>query len=221
MLKLTDIDHEDLEYLLAEIESSFNIRFEYDELSLKMTFGEVCDAIIQKIQLDHSDDCTTQQMFYKLRTSIVDTLGYDHNKINPDTLLNEFLPRKDRILFTKQLENNLGIELSLLGPPNFIIYTLLVVLFTSFIGFFFSWKIGITGFTLSIIGFMLSAKFGKELNFKTVRELVKSITMNKYLKSRRNPETINKNEIEDNLINLFSYRFDLDKSSLSRDATFL
>ena len=112
MLTLKNIDREDLEDLVAEIELSFGIWFDYDELSLEITFGEFCDFIIHKIKLDHINDCTTQQMFYKLRVSIAETLNYDYDKINPDTPLDELLPLKDRIILTKQLENNLGIKLS-------------------------------------------------------------------------------------------------------------
>ncbi len=46
-------------------------------------------------------------------------------------------------------------------------------------------------------------------------------TRENYLKSRRNPNTFNKNEIEKVLTDWFSNDLDLDKSKLTRDAKFV
>jgi len=68
--QLKNIDPEDISDTLAKIENSFGIKFGKTELAKTMTFGELCDIICSRIELEHSDDCTTQQAFYKIRQSI-------------------------------------------------------------------------------------------------------------------------------------------------------
>lgn len=68
--ELNNIDPENIEDLLVKVEKSFNIKFVGNELIALLTFGELCDHIVNKIKLDHSDNCTTQQAFYKLRNAI-------------------------------------------------------------------------------------------------------------------------------------------------------
>lgn len=57
---LKNVDPEDVEELLAKVEKSFDIKFVGNELIHIETFGELCDHIVNKIQLDHADDCTSQ-----------------------------------------------------------------------------------------------------------------------------------------------------------------
>ena len=72
--ELRNIDQEEFEELLLKVEDSFGIKFNEQELALNQTFGELCDQIKNKIQLEKTDDCTTQQAYYKLRKSFVKTL---------------------------------------------------------------------------------------------------------------------------------------------------
>lgn len=219
--ELKDIHPEDISDLLVKVERSFKIKFEDKELMHLSTFGELCDQIINKIQLYNSDDCTSQQAFYKLRDAISSTLQIDKKTISTNFPLADLLPRKSRHLATKKLEETLGFELNILRPPHWITITLTILLFASLIGIFFYWQIGLFGLLLSIAGFWLAGKIGNELDLQTVGQVVEKMKRENYLKSRRNPNTFNKNEIEQILIDWFSNEFDLDKSKLTREATFV
>ena len=217
--KLDNIDPEDIEDLLVKVEKSFNIKFVGNELVGLSTFGEVCDHITNKIELDHSENCTKQQAFYKLRNAISSTLNIDN--IKTDTLLAEILPRQNRISAVPQIENKLGFKLSFLRPTYFVSGTLLIVLLASFVGLFINWKFGLSGILFSVAGFLIADKFGKEIDIRTVGELTEKMARENYLNSRRNPATFNKNEIENILKEWFSKDLDLDKTMLSRDAKFV
>ncbi len=217
--KLNNIDPEDIEDLLVKVEKSFNIKFVGNELVGLSTFGEVCDHITNKIELDHSDNCTKQQAFYKLRNAISSTLKIDN--IKTDTLLAEILPRQNRISAVRQIENKLGFNLSFLRPTHFVSGTFLIVLLASIVGLFINWKFGLSGLLLSIAGLHIAYKFGKETDLKTVGELTEKMTRENYLKSRRNSKTFNRKEIENILIEWFSKDLDLDKTALTRDAKFV
>lgn len=213
-IELKNIDQEDIEDLLVKVEESFDIKFVDNELANIQTFGEMCDHIKGKIQLDHSDDCTTQQAFYKLRDALITFLQVDKENITPDTLLADLLPRHTRKTKTKQLEKYLGFKFSILRPPHFVTGFLLLLLLASVIGLFFSWQLGLTGLGLSIGGLWLASKTGNELDLKTVGQLTEKMTRENYLKSRRNPKTYNDNEIEKVLTDWFSNDLGIDKSKL-------
>ena len=217
--KLDNIDPEDIEDLLVKVEKSFNIKFVGNELVGLSTFGEVCDHITNKIELDHSDNCTKQQAFYKLRNAISSTLNIDN--IKTDTHLAEILPRQNRISAVRQIENKLGFKLSFLRPTHFVSGTFIIVLLASIVGLFINWKFGLSGLLLSIAGLHIAYKFGKEIDLKTVGELTEKMARENYLKSRRNSKTFNKKEIENVLREWFSKDLDLDKTALTRDAKFV
>ncbi|MCZ8145773.1 hypothetical protein [Flavobacterium sp.] len=184
------------------------------------TFGEFCDYISNKIKLENQESCTKQQAFNKLREAFSTILLIDRKSITPSLPLNQIFPRKNRRLVVKKLENNLGFELNILRAPNWITATLTITLLVSLVMVFFSGRIGTAGIIISICCLWLSSRFGKEFDVKTVREVVEKMTRENYLKSRRDPTTFNKTEIEAVLINWFAEDLELEKSGLTREATF-
>ncbi len=216
--ELKNIDPEDIEDLLIKVEDSFEIKFADNELAHVQTFGEICDHIKKKIQLDHIDDCTTQQAFYKLRSTLVSALHVDTEKITPDTLLQDLLPRRIRKSKAQQIEQSLGFKLSLLRPPHYVTGFLVLLLLTSLVALAFTWQFGLAGLGLSIGGLWLAAKTGNELDLKTVGQLAEKMTRENYLRSRRNPKTYNDNEIEKVLTDWFSNDLGIDKCKLTREA---
>lgn len=217
-IELKNIDPEDIEDLLVKVEDSFDIKFVDNELAHVQTFGEMCDHIKGKIQLENTDDCTSQQAFYKLRTSIATTLQLDKDELTLDTLLTDLLPRQTRRTKTKKIEHELGFKLSLLRPPHFVTGFLALLLLVSFIGVFFNWQVGLMGLGLSIGGLWLGGKTANELDIKTVGQLAEKMTRENYLKSRRNPKTYNDNEIEKVLTDWFSNDLGIDRTKLTREA---
>ena len=217
---LENVEWQDIIDVIVIIQQSFNIHFQEIELAEVKNFGELCDLIHEKIKLEHHDDCTSQQAYYKLSQALVSTLKLEKVNLNPDTLTEDIIPRKNRIKKVRMLEKTLDMKLLLLSPPGWIINTLIVIFLLSLLAFFFSATIAISGLIFSISGFWISNKTGKEINVKTVGELTDHMATNNYLKSRRNPDTINKNELNDVIKSLFSRNLDLDPSVLGRDAKF-
>jgi acyl carrier protein len=216
--ELNNIDSEDIEDLLIKVEDSFDIKFIDDELVHITNFGELCDHIANKIKLDNSDDCTSQQAFYKLREAISSTLQIDNKTISTDFPLVNFLPRKSRRSRTKKLEKCLGFKLNILRPPHWVTWIFIILFLVSIVALFFNWQIGLLGLSISIAGTWIANKIGNELDLQTVGQVAEKITIENYLKSRRNPKTFNKKEIEKVLTDWFSNEFNLDKSKSTREA---
>jgi hypothetical protein len=219
--ELKNIDPDDISDLLIKVENSFNITFSDTELTHISMFGELCDHIANKIQLDHADDCTSQQAFYKLRDAISLILQIDKKRISTNHSLADFLPRKNRRLRTQKLEEQLGFKLNILRPPHWVTGTLSIISLASFVGLFLNWQIGLFGLVFSIAGFWLTSKIGNELDLQTVGQVAEKMTRENYLKSRRNSNTFNKKEIEKVLTEWFSYDLCLDKSELNRESKFI
>ncbi|MDR2978852.1 MAG: hypothetical protein LBV02_00170 [Bacteroidales bacterium] len=218
---LHDTDTEDIDTLLISIEKSFGIKFGKTELAHIATFGELCDHIANRIPLEHSDDCTTQQAFYKLRKAISSIFKIDSETVSTDRQLIDIFPRQKRRTMMVELEKHLGFKLNLLRAPHWVTLILLILLPASLVGLYFHWQTGVSGLIFSLCGLIVTNKIGIELEVRTVGELAKKMTGENYLKSRRNSNTFNKNEIEKVLTDLFSYELGLDKSKLSRDAKFV
>ncbi len=206
---------------LGKIESSFNIRFEGDELFYITTFGQLCDHITGKILLADVDDCTSQQAFYKLRDAIASAFHVEKHAISPDFALKVILPRKTRRARIKKLNTHLELKLDILRAPHWVSLSFAVLILASFVSLVFSWQIGLLGLMFSLAGLWLSNKFGNELDHQTVGQLAEKLSRENYLRSRRNPRTFNKKEVEKVLIDWFCSEFDLDKSKLSREAKFV
>jgi len=219
--KVENIDIEDASDLLVKIEKSFDIKIGDTELKQIKTLGELFDHIVNKIQLDNSYDCTTQQAFYKLRKAITAIFNIEDKTITTDFPLNKFLPRQGRSKKIKNLEIYLDIQLNILRPPHWVTNTLFIFLLASIVGIFFRWQYGLLGLCISFGGLWFSNKIGNELDVQTVGQLAEKMTRENYLKSRRNPKTINKNEIEKLLNDWFSNDLGLDKSKLTREAKFV
>lgn len=217
---LKNTDPLDIEDLILKIEKSFGIEFSENELSQR-TFGELCDYIINKIELKNIDNCTTQQAFYKLREAISIKLFIEKEKIKPSLNLNEIFPKSNRTENVKKVENYLDFKLNVLEIPNWIIGIQTIIILGSIIVLFIDWKISFCGILISTLFFLISKKIEKDLNVKTVGDLVYKMTKENYVKSRRNQETYNKKEIENLLIDWFSKELYLEKSQLTREVEFI
>lgn len=219
--ELKNTDPDDIADLLGKVEKSFNIRFGHTELMHISSFGELCDHIAGKIQLEHSSYCTSQQAFYQLREAIASTLPIDKKSISTDSSLADLFPAKSRRSKIRKLEGYLGFKLTILRPPRWITGMLAILLIASFLALFFAWQIGLPGLLLSIAGLWLTNNTGNELVLHSVRQIAEKMTRENYLRSRRNPESFNKKEIENILTDWFSIELNLDKSKLTKEAKFV
>ncbi len=216
-MKISEVDIEEIEDLLLKVETSFDIRFADYELKDITTFGELCDTIENKVQLENSNDCTTQQAFYKLREALTETFDIKKAVVQPNIQLTELFPRKSRRKRIKLIENKIGIKLGLLRPPYWLTLTLFVVLIISTIGLFVNLNFGLVGLAFSTIGLYFSVKLGNELDLKTLGEVAEKMTRENYKKSRRKSETYNKTEIEKIITELFIHELNINKSDLKRE----
>jgi len=219
--KFTKYEIEDIEFFLPKIEDSFNINFEPEELIGIKTFGELCDHIKNKIKLEESNTCTSQQAFYKLRDSLSAILNIEKEKLVRNSSLIYLFPRKSRISKIKELEKHLGFKLLILRPHYLITGFLLLLLITSLVTLLFNWKISLIGFPLSITGFWIANKTSNHFTVENIGQVAQKMSRDNYLKSRRNSKTFNKKEIEKILIDIFSEELGMSTSELTREKRFV
>lgn len=208
---LENVDPEDIEDLLKKAEKSFDITFKPNELAYVTTFGQLSDHIINKIKLEEADGCTSQQAFYKLQDALSEVLCLEKKSVTPKLLLKELLPPSHRKRIIKELEFKLGFRLNILSPPIWIILTMFLTFVISGFLFFWDWRVAVSGLVISIVGFILSNKLGRELGLNTVGELAEKMSWENYLKSRRKSSTVNKKELEKLLTSWFKSDLVLDK----------
>jgi acyl carrier protein/uncharacterized membrane protein len=220
-IELKDIDSDDLSDVLAKVEVSFGFKFGESELKDVKTFGELCDIISSKIRGDNSNDCTTQQAFYKVRNTIANTLLIDKNGITPETALQNIFQKRNRRFEISQVEDSLGFKAKILRPKHWITTTQILMLLISLIGLFFFWKVSLIALIFSIAGIKLADKYGNEFNLQTAGQFAEKISREHYMRSRRNTSTINRNEIIEKVKELFSSYLCLDENSLTKEATFV
>lgn len=216
--KLKDIDAEDIDDLLMEVEKSFGIQFDENELIYLTTIGELCNHIANKVQLLDSNDCTTQQAFYKLRIAIATTLQVDIKSISPSTAVAHILPPSDRRRKINRIEKKLGFALNILRPAHWISTTWTCLFLVSLIFLFFQWPIGLLGLLISTVGMRISSKLAKETDVKKLGQIAEKMCRENYLKSRRYPSTCNRKEINSLLKDWFSEVLLLEKHSLDNHA---
>jgi uncharacterized membrane protein len=215
-MELKDIDFQDIEDTISKIEKSFEFKFIENELSDVKTFGDLCDAVLTKIELENIDDCTSQQAFYKFRKAIVKFSNIEEKHINPKTKLTEIFPKRLRIKRIKEIEKELNIELRLLRPPAFVSGPLIILLIVSLIGLILVLKLALIGLIVSVLGLYIAFKLGNTFNLQTVGQASDLMMQENYMKSRKNLETVNRKEIENVISDLFVDNLYLEKSELTR-----
>jgi hypothetical protein len=109
------------------------------------------------------------------------------------------------------------LQLGALRPHIVITYSLMIVLIISIVVLFFKWQLGLAALVCSIVGFRLAEKAGNQFKDKTVRELTDRMTSLNYLKSRREPGTVNVKEVRNKLEKLFVEQLGLEESRIDRD----
>jgi hypothetical protein len=170
--KLDNYEDEDIFDVVFKLEKSLGLKFEKDTFYTVKTFGDLCDIITSKVQGDNSDDCTTQQAFYKVRNAIAATQHVDKNSISPDTELQNIFPKNERRQKIKELQIELGIPFSILDIKSWLGWTILIGIVASLITFFFKWQLALSCLLFFIaVGWTATSFFAKEFELKTVRQL--------------------------------------------------
>jgi acyl carrier protein/gas vesicle protein len=218
--ELNNVDPKNIDDVILKIQRSFNIKFDSEGLKGINTFGGLCDLIVSKINHENEDSCTTQHAFYLLRNVIAATAGIDKCDITPQTRLSKIFPRESRLQMISEIENELGFSVNLLQPKQWVLILFSLIFIGSLIGCYFNWQIGVAGILASVTALRLAGKFGKEMHLKTVGDMANKVARESYLKSRRNSCTVNKNEIEQKVRELFKNDLDLKPVALRRESNF-
>ena len=218
--KLNNVDPKDMGHVLMKIQRSFNIELDNERLKGVNTLGNLCDVIIDEINVTTSDTCSTQHAFYMVRNAIANATGIDKCAIKPHTKLLEIFPGADRLQAISEIENNLGYDFSLLQPRQWIVGIFILMLIGSFAECFYNWQVGITGIIISVISLKLAGKFGKEMHLKTVGDLANKISKESYIRCKHNRCTINKAEVEQKVRDLFINELELNPITIRRKFPF-
>lgn len=218
--ELSNVDPDEISNVLLKVEKSFDFKFGKTELKDVKTFGELCDIIMSKAQGNNSNDCTSQQAFYKIRNAVADTLLLDKSTITLDTDLQKLFPKNIRRQSFRTIDRHLGFKTKVLRPKHSITEILAVTFIASLLGLVAFWQVGLFGLTISIIAMTIANKLGNEFDPLTVRQFSKKISREQYFKSRRDSRTINRNEIEQKVKELFKHDLYVDDTVLTRQATF-
>lgn len=216
--QLLEVEGDDIDDILATIESSFNLKFGTYELQHVTTFGELCDIIISKITLEEAADCTSQQAFYKLRKAL--RFVAPTATVLPVTELKALLPWRRRRQLWRLVEKQLGFTHNMVGMSASAAAVVGIAFLASLVAFFISGAVGAAGLISTIAGAIILEKTGRSLRANTVRECVEQMIREQYLKSRSNPNTFNRTEIVKQIQALFVDRLALEPSVLTRDARF-
>lgn len=221
MTKLSNYEDEDIFDVVLKLEKSFGLKFKKDAFYDVRTFGDLCDVITSNVQGVNSDDCTTQQAFYKIRSAIAATRLIDKNPICPDSKLQELFPRDDRRRNIKKLEDALGYPIGILDIKKCLGMIIVIGIAASLILFFFKWQFALTGLVLFIaIGLIANKFFAKEFAVETLSQLTEKFARENYVHVRRIKGTINRREILGTIVETFSEDLGIDKAHLTRSDKF-
>lgn len=209
-------EYEDIEDCIIAIDDDFKFQFDSEKLKACSNFEELIDLAVSNIDLEHLDDCTSQQAFYKVRKTISETKKADAKLIKHDSKLLDFFSEKKLNSEINEFEQNLGIKLGLVEPVSGVFYVAIVGILLGIAALFFNLVIGISVLLVSFLGLKLSYTFSKRLVVKTIRDLVKKMTTEHYTKVRTYPETVNRNELSDIFWNYFSFYLNTKKEDLNK-----
>ncbi|MDR6803129.1 hypothetical protein J2Y45_000399 [Dyadobacter sp. BE34] len=206
ILTLHSDHYDDIEDLIASVKSEFNVKFDNDDFVSVKSVGQLFDVIVNKVPLSNSETCTSQQAFYKLREAFsnLDSVC----PIQPATPLEDLLPRQGRISTVKALERELGMALNILSPPQWLSNIIWTAGFVTIGGLFYDTRIFLPLLLAVILIGKIAYQFGKELDHVTVADLARHLTRNNYLVARRNPDTINRKELSQILLDRLNLNYD-------------
>ncbi len=197
MENIYHIDDEDFGDLISQIEKSFGIEFDNEEIKNNMTIEKFSELVISKMNMENGQECSTQIVFYRIRKSLIEKLGIEKSIINTKTELNKVFPKKDRIKKWKHAFGELNYSGINLLPPSIPYGISILTTLISFFFFFGSYRIyAIPIFILSIVTSKILVKYGKRFPAKNIGELAKEIVKNNYKSVRTEKGTINIAEIK-------------------------
>jgi hypothetical protein len=168
----------------------------------------------------HADDCTKQQAFYQVRSAISKIQKINEDQIKPESKLTDLFPLNNRRKKAKEFKNYLDTDIKILTYPDWLGSAFIIGFLLSLVAFFFDWKIALTGILFFISASKIADYLGKEFDLQTVRDLTEKLSTEHYIDIRRTMGTINRKEISQIIIDIFSTDLGIEKNKLIREATF-
>lgn len=207
----------DIEDILKFVESSYELEFGRRDFKNVETFGEFSDKVISKIKLIDVDDSTDLQGSHKLNEAIEKIKGVRGIVLEPSTKLTDIFPRKGRRKDISKIEKTLSVNLRAFKTSKFVNAALLVFFLIIAFAFMIDWKIGLIGLILLMISSWIANKTTNIFVDKTLGELTERMIIYNYIKSRQNPLTVNKKEIEEKIRRLFIDNWNLKVDDIGRE----
>jgi hypothetical protein len=178
---------EDLSLLLEEIQLSFWIDFDPEDVIAARTVGDLFDCVIRKMGGFKSSRCLSSVAFFRLRRSLVDLFVFDRRSIRRTTSLRNLLPPPMRGAWWDVIETGLRFRVPPLRPSRAAIaaYSAIVVLglvtFAVIITKSVAWDTSIlieVGAPLLIWALVKAAsRLPREFPAETLQELVRVVVM--------------------------------------------
>lgn len=110
-------------------------------------------------------------------------------------------------------------QLNLVGMPAWAALAGSLLFLVSLASFFFDWHLALAGLSLATLGLDIARRLGEQLQYQTIREVVELMSSQHYRQSRRNPDTVNPQEITSRLARIFIDMADLTAAELIPEAS--
>ena len=215
---LINCDEEDIENAMEVVQASFGIVCGAEALEQVKTFGEFCDWVVASVRGEHRDGCTGQQGFYKFRAAIGKVLKMDPAGIMPATRMEELFPAWGRRKKIRELQLELGIGMGLLDLNRGVGWGLFGCYLIAFLAIFINWRCGVAGLAVCMILNRVAWRFGNHFLYETVGEVARLFTLHHYRLARRDPDTVNRQEIVPVIKGIFQRVLRVGPEVLTRDA---
>jgi len=198
------IDSEDFEDLLFQIEDSFQVKFDLEDIQNNLSINEIIGVVVSKMNLKEGIECSNQITFFRLRDQISKKHKLDSSQIGLETKLKEIFPYKDRRKKWNKTFEGTDFKVPNLRPPiGLYLPAILITIISFFFIFGKNWNYGLPIFLVSATIVYLCSRYGKALPARSLRDLTKHIVKFDYRGTRNRVGTFNHNEIKQIIFGLF------------------
>jgi hypothetical protein len=209
---------------ICTVEMSLGIVFHKQDNVVFRNLGDIIELSLSKLSGKNSQECTSQQAFYKLRQAI--RLTKRQNLfIERATRLSDLFPQKLRRKEIKEIENRLSVSLGVLSINDWVASVLAVFFLLSTALCFANMLYGILTFGLTVAGCWGAGRLKNELIDMTIEELVRKMVRENYKRCRRDEKTFNAVEVEKIIVEIFAEvccaDLNITSNMLSRETKFV
>jgi len=147
-------------------------------------------------------------------------MGTGMAKITPATRMDKLFPARGRQRKVRELQQTLGIGMGLLDLKRSVGWALFGCYLIAFLGIFINWRYGLAGLGLCMIINRAVWGIANHFRYETVGDVARAYSLLYYRRARRDPETVNRNEIVPVIKCIFQRVLSVEAEVLTRDAVF-